>query len=172
MPQPPTPKSQAMEVCSRLEGAYALLIKSARYPNELVACKQGSPLVYGLKRREAPHAEPDGREQAAAAAAAPVSASHAGNGVEVWLASDSAALLSHTRDVVVSAGRGHCKRRANWGTAAAAAAGVCVGVNVTHPGRTHFAPRCQTPKPPPHPSPLHPLRVPHCRPHSPDAWGR
>jgi hypothetical protein len=36
----PTPLPQVMEVCSMLEGAYALLIKSARYPNELVACKQ------------------------------------------------------------------------------------------------------------------------------------
>jgi glucosamine--fructose-6-phosphate aminotransferase (isomerizing) len=70
-----------MEVCSRLQGAYALLIKSARYPNELVACKQGSPLVYGLKR--------GGGTKAA--------------GVELWLSSDSAALLSHTRDIVVGA---------------------------------------------------------------------
>ena len=38
-----------MEVCSRLEGAYALLIKSARYPGELAACKHSSPLVYGIK---------------------------------------------------------------------------------------------------------------------------
>ena len=66
-----------MEVCSRLEGAYALLIKSARYPNELVACKQGSPLVYGVKK------------------------SGDGAATEVWLSSDSAALLPHTRDIVV-----------------------------------------------------------------------
>ena len=45
-PHPPAPSPQAMEVCSRLEGAYALLIKSARYPNELVACKQVGPIGF------------------------------------------------------------------------------------------------------------------------------
>jgi glucosamine 6-phosphate synthetase-like amidotransferase/phosphosugar isomerase protein len=88
LPSPPTgaaplrpaapAHAQAMEVCSRLEGAFALLIKSARYPNELVACKKGSPLVYGVKRGAAPGA------------------------AQVWLSSDSAALLAHTRDIVVS----------------------------------------------------------------------
>jgi glutamine---fructose-6-phosphate transaminase (isomerizing) len=73
-----------MEACSRLEGAYALLIKSARYPGELVACKQGSPLVYGTRR----------------------AAAGEGGGVEVWLSSDSAALLVHTREIVVRIGLG------------------------------------------------------------------
>jgi len=87
-----------MEVCSRLEGAYALLIKSARYPNELVACKQGSPLVYGVKRAAAGGAGGTGGAGAVKAA-----------GVQVWLSSDSAALLSHTRDIVVrSTGCGVC----------------------------------------------------------------
>ena len=118
-----------MEACSKLEGAYALLIKSARYPNELVAAKQGSPLVYGTRKGGVPVQLPGG-------AAAPASSSangansaangaaadggvardqggrlSAGNslvggaGVEVWLASDSAALLTHTRDVVVRCAR-------------------------------------------------------------------
>jgi glucosamine 6-phosphate synthetase-like amidotransferase/phosphosugar isomerase protein len=87
-----------MEVCSLLQGAYALLIKSARYPNELVACKQGSPLVYGLKRCAPPSAN------GAAADAAAVAAGSAG--VEVWLSSDSAALLKHTREIVVGRGAG------------------------------------------------------------------
>ncbi|KAI8469476.1 MAG: isomerising glucosamine-fructose-6-phosphate aminotransferase [Monoraphidium minutum] len=88
----------AMEVCSRLDGAYALLIKSGRFPNELVACKQGSPLVYGLKRadRASEPGDASGRDQGAAPAAG-----GGGGGVELWLASDSAALLSHTRDVVI-----------------------------------------------------------------------
>ena len=32
-----------------IDGAYALLLRSTAYPNELVACKVGSPLVLGLK---------------------------------------------------------------------------------------------------------------------------
>ncbi|KAI8471180.1 MAG: hypothetical protein J3K34DRAFT_458509 [Monoraphidium minutum] len=78
----------AMEVCSRLEGAYALLIKSARYPDELAACKQGSPLVFGTKRAACSHN----------GAAAPAAGGEAG-AQEVWLSSDSAALLAHTRDI-------------------------------------------------------------------------
>ena len=37
------------EVVKQLEGAYALLIKSAVYPGELVACRRGSPLILGMK---------------------------------------------------------------------------------------------------------------------------
>lgn len=32
-----------------LEGAYALIFKSWHYPNELIACKLGSPLLLGVK---------------------------------------------------------------------------------------------------------------------------
>lgn len=32
-----------------LEGAYALIFKSCHYPNELIACKRGSPLLLGVK---------------------------------------------------------------------------------------------------------------------------
>ena len=31
-----------VEVMSHLDGAFALLIKSSRYPGELVACKRGT----------------------------------------------------------------------------------------------------------------------------------
>ena len=37
------------EVMRHLEGAYALIFKSWHYPNELVACKRGSPLLLGVK---------------------------------------------------------------------------------------------------------------------------
>jgi glutamine---fructose-6-phosphate transaminase (isomerizing) len=37
------------EVTKQLEGAYALLIKSSVYPNELIACRRGSPLILGVK---------------------------------------------------------------------------------------------------------------------------
>lgn len=38
-----------LEVMRHLEGAYALIFKSAHYPNELIACKRGSPLLLGVK---------------------------------------------------------------------------------------------------------------------------
>ncbi len=38
-----------MEVMRQIEGAYALIFKSSHYPNELVACKCGSPLLLGVK---------------------------------------------------------------------------------------------------------------------------
>ncbi|KAK4263245.1 hypothetical protein QN277_028683 [Acacia crassicarpa] len=38
-----------LEVMRHLDGAYALIFKSRHYPNELVACKRGSPLLLGVK---------------------------------------------------------------------------------------------------------------------------
>lgn len=38
-----------MNVMHQMDGAYALLIKSTAYPNQLIACKVGSPLVMGMK---------------------------------------------------------------------------------------------------------------------------
>lgn len=38
-----------LEVLRHLEGAYALIFKSVHYPNELIACKRGSPLLIGVK---------------------------------------------------------------------------------------------------------------------------
>ncbi|KAK1294074.1 hypothetical protein QJS10_CPA16g01221 [Acorus calamus] len=38
-----------MEVMRHLEGAYALIFKSSHYPNELIACKRGSPLLLGIR---------------------------------------------------------------------------------------------------------------------------
>ena len=38
-----------MEVISQLDGAFALLIKSTYYPDELIACKKGSPLLLGAR---------------------------------------------------------------------------------------------------------------------------
>lgn len=36
-----------LDVIQKLEGTYALLITSSEYPNELIACRKGSPLVIG-----------------------------------------------------------------------------------------------------------------------------
>lgn len=38
-----------MHLMHELEGAFALLLRSTAFPNELVACKRGSPLVIGFK---------------------------------------------------------------------------------------------------------------------------
>ncbi|CAM8970709.1 unnamed protein product [Rhodiola kirilowii] len=38
-----------LEVMRHLEGAYALIFKSRHFPNELIACKRGSPLLLGVK---------------------------------------------------------------------------------------------------------------------------
>ncbi|KAM7476762.1 hypothetical protein LguiB_024005 [Lonicera macranthoides] len=38
-----------LEVMRHLEGAYALIFKSRHYPNELITCKRGSPLLLGIK---------------------------------------------------------------------------------------------------------------------------
>nr|KAJ0218332.1 hypothetical protein LSAT_V11C300119770 [Lactuca sativa] len=38
-----------LEVMRLLKGSYALIFKSRHYPNELVACKRGSPLLLGVK---------------------------------------------------------------------------------------------------------------------------
>ncbi|XP_042427932.1 glutamine--fructose-6-phosphate aminotransferase [isomerizing] 2-like [Zingiber officinale] len=37
------------EVMRQLEGAFALIFKSAHYPNELIACTRGSTLILGVK---------------------------------------------------------------------------------------------------------------------------
>lgn len=43
------PLQLVMEVMKKLEGAYALLIKSRHYPGEMVAAKRGSPMIVGIK---------------------------------------------------------------------------------------------------------------------------
>jgi len=86
-----------MEVMKRLEGAYAILVKSVHYPGELVACKRGSPLILGVKeshsameRRTSFNRLVDADETRWRAAA-----------LECWVASDASALLEHTKKVVV-----------------------------------------------------------------------
>jgi glucosamine--fructose-6-phosphate aminotransferase (isomerizing) len=83
----------AMEVMLHLEGAFALLIKSTTfYPGQLVACKRGSPLVYATKAAQ----------QGGASMEDLLKSGGAKPGVnEVWLASDAAALLTHSREMTV-----------------------------------------------------------------------
>ena len=77
-----------LEVLSKCEGAYGLLLKSAHYPGELVACKRGSPLLLGIKtstpiRQASPrnHTSFDGA-------------------FEAFIASDASAIVEHTHQCV------------------------------------------------------------------------
>ena len=36
------------EVVQQLQGAFACLVKSTYYPNEVIGCKRGSPLIVGI----------------------------------------------------------------------------------------------------------------------------
>ncbi|KAJ7562148.1 hypothetical protein O6H91_03G056500 [Diphasiastrum complanatum] len=85
-----------MEVMRQLEGAYALIFKSSHFPNELVACKCGSPLLLGVKDAEEPETKMDqfinrdvlhDRRQ--------------GRSKEYFLASDASAVVEHTKTVMV-----------------------------------------------------------------------
>ncbi|CAH9072451.1 unnamed protein product [Cuscuta europaea] len=83
-----------LEVMRHLEGAYALIFKSRHYPNELVACKRGSPLLLGAK---------DLGEEAASGASFsdPKVLSNNGQPKELFFSSDANALVEHTKKVLV-----------------------------------------------------------------------
>ncbi|KAG6542656.1 hypothetical protein Mapa_015890 [Marchantia paleacea] len=80
-----------MEVMRQLEGAYALIFKSPHYPNELVACKRGSPLLIGIKDLGDEVETRDGF----------VSPKDSGKPKELFLASDASALVEHTKRVMI-----------------------------------------------------------------------
>ncbi|KAJ8426544.1 hypothetical protein Cgig2_002064 [Carnegiea gigantea] len=63
-----------LEVMRHLNGAYALIFKSRHYPNELVTCKRGGPLLLGVKNRQPK---------------------------ELFFSSDTNALVEHTKKVLV-----------------------------------------------------------------------
>lgn len=83
-----------LEVMRHLEGAYALIFKSRHYPNELIACKRGSPLLLGVKEltedfgveasfHDAKFLSKDGKPK------------------EFFLSSDANAVVEHTKQVLV-----------------------------------------------------------------------
>jgi len=72
-----------MEVLSQLEGASALLFKSAHYPGQMLACRRGSPLIVGV--REAKDRKAGSADQ-----------------FEAFVASDGAAVVEHTKQWVPS----------------------------------------------------------------------
>ena len=79
-----------MEVMSHLDGAFALLIKSSRYPGELVACKRGSPLILGVK-------DPHMRSSRSSLPRSPGGLREPGQPLECFLASDASAVVEHTK---------------------------------------------------------------------------
>ncbi|XP_039155653.1 glutamine--fructose-6-phosphate aminotransferase [isomerizing] 2-like [Eucalyptus grandis] len=83
-----------LEVMRHLEGAYALVFKSRHYPNELIACKRGSPLLLGVKELT----EESSKGSLFLDDKYP---SQNGNPRELFLSSDANALVEHTRKVLI-----------------------------------------------------------------------
>ncbi|MBA0841889.1 hypothetical protein Goarm_001746 [Gossypium armourianum] len=77
-----------------LEGAYALIFKSRHYPNELIACKRGSPLLLGVKELNDDVCNGSAFHDAKFL-------SKNGNPKELFLSSDANAIIEHTKKVLV-----------------------------------------------------------------------
>ena len=75
---------------SQLEGAFSLLFKSTRYPGELVACKRGSPLIFGFK-------EPDAAKSNGKLNGHGIHQTK-GDALEAFLASDASAVVEHIKE--------------------------------------------------------------------------
>ncbi|CAL5192811.1 unnamed protein product [Lathyrus oleraceus] len=83
-----------LEVMRHLEGAYALIFKSSYYPNELIACKRGSPLLLGVKELA------ENKENGSAFEENKF-LSKDGKPKELFLSSDANAVVEHTKKVLV-----------------------------------------------------------------------
>ncbi|PON59125.1 Glucosamine-fructose-6-phosphate aminotransferase, isomerising [Parasponia andersonii] len=83
-----------LEVMRHLEGAYALIFKSRHYPNELIACKRGSPLILGVKEisEDSNHGSAFHDDNFL---------SKNGHPKELFLSSDANAVVEHTKKVLV-----------------------------------------------------------------------
>ncbi|XP_021865119.2 glutamine--fructose-6-phosphate aminotransferase [isomerizing] 1 isoform X2 [Spinacia oleracea] len=82
-----------LEVMRHLDGAYALIFKSRHYPNELIACKRGGPLLLGVKELT---------EDVITGASFPdFKILSNGQPKELFLSSDPNALVEHTKKVLV-----------------------------------------------------------------------
>lgn len=83
-----------LEVMRHLEGAYALIFKSRHYPNELIACKRGSPLLLGVKELlEDVNSDVSFHDEKFL--------SRNGQAKELFLSSDANALVEHTKKVLM-----------------------------------------------------------------------
>ncbi|PRP79366.1 glucosamine-fructose-6-phosphate aminotransferase 2 [Planoprotostelium fungivorum] len=87
-----------VEVAHLLDGAFAIIIKSSRFPGEAVAVKRGSPLILGIKGVEGNvmHIIPSKQ----AVTQVTLSEDDTKTPVEYFLASDGMAIVEHTQDVV------------------------------------------------------------------------
>ncbi|KAJ9176104.1 hypothetical protein P3X46_011451 [Hevea brasiliensis] len=92
--QPVTFSQVVLEVMRHLEGAYALIFKSRHYPNELIACKRGSPLLLGVK-------ELNEDINSGSAFHDAKFLSMDGHSKELFLSSDANAIVEHTKRVLV-----------------------------------------------------------------------
>ncbi|XWS77389.1 hypothetical protein CRYUN_Cryun01aG0257300 [Craigia yunnanensis] len=83
-----------LEVMRHLEGAYALIFKSRHYPNELIACKRGSPLLLGVRELS--------EDMGTGASFLDLKLiSEDGHPKEFFLSSDASAVVEHTKKVLV-----------------------------------------------------------------------
>ncbi|CAE6227487.1 unnamed protein product [Arabidopsis arenosa] len=82
------------QVMRHLEGAYALIFKSWHYPNELIACKLGSPLLLGVKELD------QGKSNSHVFQDAHFLSKN-DHPKEFFLSSDPHALVEHTKKVLV-----------------------------------------------------------------------
>ncbi|KAK7374389.1 hypothetical protein VNO80_07819 [Phaseolus coccineus] len=83
-----------LEVMRHLEGAYALIFKSLHYPNELIACKRGSPLLLGVKELTENKGNGSAFED-------DKFLSKDDKPKELFLSSDANAVVEHTKKVLV-----------------------------------------------------------------------
>ncbi|ESW11709.1 hypothetical protein PHAVU_008G053200 [Phaseolus vulgaris] len=83
-----------LEVMRHLEGAYALIFKSPHYPNELIACKRGSPLLLGVKELTENKGNGSAFED-------DKFLSKDDKPKELFLSSDANAVVEHTKKVLV-----------------------------------------------------------------------
>jgi glucosamine--fructose-6-phosphate aminotransferase (isomerizing) len=106
-----------MEVLSRLNGSYALLVKSTHYPGELLACKKGSPLILGMKAsnedikplgvRRSLSTPPRSPERVRlmspnrSGLLASQNSTETPSGMQYFFSSDPAAIIEHTDQVLV-----------------------------------------------------------------------
>ncbi|KAG2426550.1 hypothetical protein HXX76_011775 [Chlamydomonas incerta] len=90
----PFPKL-VMEVLKKLEGAYAVLVKSTHYPGELVACKRGSPMILGIKEVPGQRRTSFNRLHDAS------DTKWRREAIECFIASDASAVIEHTKRVIV-----------------------------------------------------------------------
>ncbi|XP_058223784.1 glutamine--fructose-6-phosphate aminotransferase [isomerizing] 1 [Rhododendron vialii] len=83
-----------LEVMRHLEGAYALIFKSQHYPNELIACKRGSPLLLGVKEFNEDMSNGPSFHDVKLL-------TKSGQPKELFLSSDANAVIEHTKKVLV-----------------------------------------------------------------------